>query len=129
MVVSRGYLRLSAEMVVLISMGVEEKIVSSCVWRLSTRPLTGQTDGQAHTYQCAFVTAEKVRAYQISSSVHMREWCASSRHKNGDVYELCVCSLHLMRSRIRALQLQLHYKYFIAVSAMLKCSLCVAYLI
>ena len=49
MVVSRGYLRLSAEMVVLISKGAEEKIVSSCVWSLLTRPLTGQTDGQAHT--------------------------------------------------------------------------------
>lgn len=36
MVVSRGYLRLSAKMVVLILMGVEEKIVVSILWSFLT---------------------------------------------------------------------------------------------
>lgn len=48
-VLSGGYLKLSAEMVVLILMGVEEKIVVSGVWSLLTRRLAGQTDRRAHT--------------------------------------------------------------------------------
>lgn len=43
-VVSRGYLRLSAEMVVLTSMGAEETIMVSGVWSLLTRGPTGRTD-------------------------------------------------------------------------------------
>lgn len=50
-VVSGGYLRLSAKIVVLISMVVEEKIVVSSVWSLLTRHPTGQTDRPTHD-QC-----------------------------------------------------------------------------
>lgn len=90
-VVSRGYLRLSAEMVVLISMGVEEKIVLSCVWRLSTRPLTGQTDGQAHTLPVRICDCGESKSIpDILQCAHAWVVCKFKAQKWGCLWIMCL---------------------------------------